>query len=75
MSNGSRSTGLVSSQFGPLREEAAAGDVATEDVALVNAVQRGLNSRAVEQGRLMPESKQLVAAFQRRVHDSLLEGA
>jgi phenylpropionate dioxygenase-like ring-hydroxylating dioxygenase large terminal subunit len=130
--------GLVSSQVGPLREEAAAGDidssqyhfvwpnttvnispgpqnvsierwvplgphltveatdyffgadvppsrieesiawdtqVATEDVALVNAVQRGLDSRAVEQGRLMPESEQLVAAFQRRVHDSLLERA
>jgi len=130
--------GLVSSQVGPLREEAVAGDidssqyhfvwpnttvnispgpqnasierwvplgprltveatdyffgadvtperieesiewdtqVATEDVALVNAVQRGLDSRAVEQGRLMPESEQLVAAFQRRVHDSLLERA
>ncbi|HEY6836688.1 MAG TPA: aromatic ring-hydroxylating dioxygenase subunit alpha [Gaiellaceae bacterium] len=47
--------------------------VATEDVALVNAVQRGLDSRAVEQGRLMPESEQLVAAFQRRLHDSLVE--
>jgi phenylpropionate dioxygenase-like ring-hydroxylating dioxygenase large terminal subunit len=46
--------------------------VATEDVALVDAVQRGLDSRAVEQGRLMLESEQLVAAFQRRVHDALL---
>jgi len=46
--------------------------VASEDVALVNAVQRGLDSRAVEQGRLMPESELLVAAFQRRVHDVLL---
>ncbi|HEY7016957.1 MAG TPA: aromatic ring-hydroxylating dioxygenase subunit alpha [Gaiellaceae bacterium] len=55
-------------------EESIAWDtqVATEDVALVNAVQRGLDSRAVEQGRLMPESEQLVAAFQRRVHDALL---
>jgi len=54
-------------------EESIAWDtqVATEDVALVLAVQRGLDSRMVEQGRLMPESEQLVAAFQRRVHDAL----
>jgi phenylpropionate dioxygenase-like ring-hydroxylating dioxygenase large terminal subunit len=56
-------------------EESIAWDtqVATEDVSLVNAVQRGLESRAVDQGRLMAESEQLVAAFQRRVHDVLLE--
>jgi choline monooxygenase len=55
-------------------EESIAFDtqVATEDVALVEAVQRGLDSQTVTQGRLMPESEQLVAAFQRRVHDSLL---
>jgi phenylpropionate dioxygenase-like ring-hydroxylating dioxygenase large terminal subunit len=55
-------------------EESIAFDtqVATEDVALVAGVQRGLDSRAVAQGRLMPESEQLVAAFQRRVHDALL---
>jgi choline monooxygenase len=127
--------GLVSSQFGPLRSEAADGDmrqsqyhflwpnttinispgpqnlsierwvpleprrtveatdyffgahvrgerieesiafgaqVAAEDVALVESVQRGLDSRAVAQGRLMPESEQLVAAFQRRLHDALV---
>jgi phenylpropionate dioxygenase-like ring-hydroxylating dioxygenase large terminal subunit len=54
-------------------EESIAFDtqVATEDVALVRGVQRGLDSRAVTQGRLMPESEQLVAAFQRRVYDSL----
>jgi choline monooxygenase len=54
-------------------EESLAFDnqVASEDVALVQAVQRGLDSRAVPQGHLMPESEQLVAAFQRRVHDSL----
>jgi phenylpropionate dioxygenase-like ring-hydroxylating dioxygenase large terminal subunit len=54
-------------------EESLAFDtqVATEDVALVAAVQRGLDSRAVPQGRLMPESEQLVAAFQRRLHDAL----
>jgi phenylpropionate dioxygenase-like ring-hydroxylating dioxygenase large terminal subunit len=46
--------------------------VATEDVSLVESVQRGLDSRAVLQGRLMPQSEQLVAAFQRRVHDALL---
>jgi len=55
-------------------EESIAFDtqVATEDVALVEAVQRGLDSRMVMQGRLMPESEQLVAAFQRRVQDALL---
>jgi phenylpropionate dioxygenase-like ring-hydroxylating dioxygenase large terminal subunit len=55
-------------------EESIAFDtqVATEDVALVESVQRGLDSRAVPQGRLMPESEQLVAAFQRRVHDALV---
>jgi choline monooxygenase len=54
-------------------EESIAFDtqVATEDVALVQAVQRGLDSRAVPQGRLMPESEKLVAAFQRRVYDAL----
>ena len=46
--------------------------VATEDVSLVESVQRGLDSRAVAQGRLMPQSEQLVAAFQQRVYDALL---
>ena len=56
-------------------EESIAFDtqVATEDVALVESVQRGLDSRTVVQGRLMPESEQLVAAFQRRVHDTLVD--
>jgi choline monooxygenase len=45
--------------------------VAEEDVALVEAVQRGVDSGAVPQGRLMPASEQLVAAFQRLVHDAL----
>ena len=55
-------------------EESIAFDtqVATEDVALVESVQRGLDSRTVVQGRLMPESEQLVAAFQRRVHETLI---
>jgi phenylpropionate dioxygenase-like ring-hydroxylating dioxygenase large terminal subunit len=46
--------------------------VAEEDVALVQSVQCGLESRAVEQGRLMPESEKLIADFQRRVHRALL---
>ncbi len=55
-------------------EELVAWDtqVAEEDVSLVQSVQRGLESGAVPQGRLMPESEQLIADFQRRVHDALL---
>jgi carnitine monooxygenase subunit len=45
--------------------------VAEEDVSLVQSVQRGLESGAVPQGRLMAESEQLIADFQRRVHDAL----
>jgi choline monooxygenase len=45
--------------------------VATEDVALVESVQRGLDSGAVPQGRLMLESEQLIAHFQRLVYDAL----
>ena len=41
--------------------------VGREDVALVEAVQRGMASGAVPFGRLMPESEQLVAHFQRMV--------
>jgi phenylpropionate dioxygenase-like ring-hydroxylating dioxygenase large terminal subunit len=46
--------------------------VAEEDVSLVQSVQHGLESGAVPQGRLMSESEQLIAAFQRRVHDALI---
>jgi choline monooxygenase len=46
--------------------------VAEEDVALVLSVQRGLESGAVTQGRVLAESEQLIADFQRRVHDALL---
>ena len=46
--------------------------VAEEDVALVQSVQRGLDSGAVQQGRLMGESEKLIADFQRRVHDALV---
>ena len=46
--------------------------VGEEDTSLVESVQRGLDSNTVLQGRLMPESEQLIADFQRRVRDSLL---
>jgi hypothetical protein len=51
-------------------EELMAWDhqVAEEDVSLVQSVQRGLGSGAVPQGRLMAESEQLIADFQRRVY-------
>ena len=55
-------------------EELMAWDnqVAEEDISLVQSVQRGLDSGAVPQGRLMGESEKLIANFQRRVHDALL---
>ncbi|MBM2821621.1 MAG: Aromatic ring-hydroxylating dioxygenase subunit alpha [Thermoleophilia bacterium] len=55
-------------------EELMAWDsqVGEEDVSLVQSVQRGLESRVVPQGRLMAESEQLIADFQRRVRDALL---
>ena len=49
--------------------------VAEEDVALVQSVQRGLESGAVPQGRLMGESEKLIADFQRRVHDALISNS
>lgn len=45
--------------------------VAEEDTALVVAVQAGLDCGLVAQGRLMGESEQLVADFQRRVAEAL----
>jgi phenylpropionate dioxygenase-like ring-hydroxylating dioxygenase large terminal subunit len=45
--------------------------VAEEDVALVQAVQKGLDSRTVLQGRLMTESERLIVSFQRNVHDAI----
>ena len=48
--------------------------VAEEDISLVQSVQRGLDSGAVSQGRLMAESEQLIADFQRRVRDALTAG-
>ncbi len=46
--------------------------VALEDLALVESVQKGLASGAVPQGRVMVQSEQLLADFHRRVHDALL---
>lgn len=45
--------------------------VGREDEALVESVQRGMASGLVERGVLLPESEQLVAAFQARVADAL----
>jgi phenylpropionate dioxygenase-like ring-hydroxylating dioxygenase large terminal subunit len=55
-------------------EELLAWDnqVGEEDTSLVESVQRGLDSNTVLQGRLMPESEQLIADFQRRVRDAIL---
>jgi phenylpropionate dioxygenase-like ring-hydroxylating dioxygenase large terminal subunit len=55
-------------------EELMAWDaqVAEEDTALVESVQRGLDSGLVPQGRLMSQSEVLIADFQRRVHDAIL---
>jgi nitrite reductase/ring-hydroxylating ferredoxin subunit len=36
-------------------------------------IEESIATRRVEQGRLMPERKQLVAAFQRRVHNTLVQ--
>lgn len=38
----------------------------------MESVQRGLGSGMVPQGRLMAESEQLIADFQRKLHDALL---
>jgi choline monooxygenase len=47
------------------------GQTGQEDISLVESVQRGLDSGTVPQGRLMSESEQLIADFQRRVRDAL----
>jgi choline monooxygenase len=41
--------------------------VGAEDRVLVESVQRGLRSRALERGRLMMPSEELIADFQRWV--------
>jgi phenylpropionate dioxygenase-like ring-hydroxylating dioxygenase large terminal subunit len=54
-------------------EELVAFDdqVGREDTKLVESVQRGVRSGAIEHGRLLPESEQLVAGFQRRIAEAL----
>jgi carnitine monooxygenase subunit len=65
--------------FGPRVTQEQIGEVLAfdhqvgmEDIALVEGVQAGLDSRAVPQGRVMAESEQLIVDFQRRVHDALV---
>lgn len=45
--------------------------VSQEDTDLVVTVQAGVNSGTVPQGRLMRESEQLIADFQRRLYDAI----
>ncbi len=45
--------------------------VGQEDVDLVVTVQAGLDTGTVPQGRIMRESEQLIADFQRRVFDAI----
>jgi choline monooxygenase len=47
------------------------GQVGREDRALVEAVQRGVSTGLVEDGRLLPESEQLVARFQQLVREAV----
>ena len=46
-------------------------EVGAEDRILVERVQRGVASGVLEEGRLLPESEQLVAHFQSLVVDAL----
>ncbi len=69
-----RTVGFTEHFFAPDVPEETADELMTfthqvgrEDGALVEAVQRGMASGAVPFGRLMPESEQLVAHFQRMV--------
>jgi phenylpropionate dioxygenase-like ring-hydroxylating dioxygenase large terminal subunit len=45
--------------------------VGREDTKLVESVQRGVGAGVIQYGRLLPESEQLVAGFQRRIVNSL----
>jgi phenylpropionate dioxygenase-like ring-hydroxylating dioxygenase large terminal subunit len=46
-------------------------EVGREDARLVELVQRGAGSGVIPEGRLLPESEQLVAGFQARVREAL----
>ena len=45
--------------------------VGAEDRALVESVQRGISSGALDSGMLLPQSEQLIARFQALVLDAL----
>jgi choline monooxygenase len=45
--------------------------VGREDAALVESVQRGVSAGAIEHGRLLLPAEELIAGFQRRVHDAI----
>jgi hypothetical protein len=45
--------------------------VGREDARLVESVQRGAGSGVIPEGRLLPQSEQLVAGFQQRVRAAL----
>jgi len=47
--------------------------VGIEDRALVESVQRGISSGALESGVLLPESEQLIARFQALVLEALAD--
>ena len=47
--------------------------VGAEDRALVEAVQRGIGSGALESGVLLPESEQLIGRFQALVLEALAD--
>jgi phenylpropionate dioxygenase-like ring-hydroxylating dioxygenase large terminal subunit len=47
------------------------GQVGSEDARLVELVQRGAGSGVIPEGRLLPQSEQLVAGFQARVREAL----
>jgi phenylpropionate dioxygenase-like ring-hydroxylating dioxygenase large terminal subunit len=73
-----RTLGIVDYYFGADVDEKTAADmiafaeqVGAEDNSLVEGVQAGLGSGMVPNGRLLPESEQLIAHFQRLVFDAL----
>ncbi len=73
-----RSTGFLDYFFAAGAEDGWAdellafdGQVGAEDRALVERVQRGVRSGLVEEGRLLPESEQLVARFQELTQQAL----
>jgi phenylpropionate dioxygenase-like ring-hydroxylating dioxygenase large terminal subunit len=48
-------------------------EVGREDAKLVESVQRGAGSGVIPEGRLLPQSEQLVAGFQARVREALAD--